>query len=89
MPGPPGWGLSPLQSACDFWEPLCTLTAGLAQPESRFLEMTAGGGAGAPGARQEPNFHLGGAQVRSDGCCLKLYPGPALTPSFPGPRSLQ
>lgn len=65
----PGWVgvLSLLLSARDFWEPLCSLTPVLAQPESGFLEVTAAGGGAAPGARQGPSFRGGGTQVRSDG----------------------
>lgn len=59
-----GWGLSPLQSACDFWEPVRALTTpGLAPPESAFLEVTARGGRGCAGGQAEAQFPQGGALV--------------------------
>lgn len=77
---PRGWGPSLLQSACDFWEPVGTLTAGLAPPEWGFLEVPPGAGRGAPGGRQDPNFHPRGPGRVGMAAALRLYPTPPTDP---------
>lgn len=56
MHTPRGWGPSLLQSACDFWEPVGTLTAALAPPECGFLEVTSWGRQGCTWGQAGPKF---------------------------------
>lgn len=71
--------ISPLQSACDFWEPVRALTAGLAPPGSGVLEGTGGA---APGARQGPTFRPGGAGPDGMAAALRPSPRPLVHPDL-------
>lgn len=82
MPGP-RWGTASAPSAGDF---LGTSLPGWHSQSPGSRKWPCWGGRVRLGARPEPNCRRGGVGLRTEGCCLKLFPGPTLTPSFPRPK---